>query len=417
MLTLAAVQFTSIVNFMVIMPLGPQLRRTLDITTNQFGVVVSSYTLAAGLAGLVASSLIDRLGRRAAFLGLYVGFLLGTLLCGLAPSYPLLLAARVVTGAFGGILGGLAMTIIGDVFPYERRGRATGALMSAFSLASIVGVPFGLYLGNEFGWHAPFLLLAGLGCPVLALGMRALPPLRGHLEKKGDAASASPMSTMVAMYTEPNHLRAFALTVTMMLGTFTVVPYISVYFVANVGVDEAKLPLIYIVGGALSLVASPIFGGLADRYGKLRVYRLVAPASVLLMLVLTNLPKVGLILASVTFAALMASNAGRMVAAFAMITGSVESRWRGGFIERQRVGPAPCGRPGLLHRRPDPHRRARRHAPALRPGGPGRGGLDTPEPLARGTAPPGQARGPGAGRPRVVRRRRSPGPRGRARVM
>jgi predicted MFS family arabinose efflux permease len=330
LLTLAAVQLTSIVDFMVIMPLGPQLRRTLEISTNQFGVVVSSYTVAAGLAGLAASALVDRFGRRAAFLSLYAGFLIGTLLCGVAPSYGTLLAARVVTGAFGGILGGLAMAIVGDVFPYERRGRATGALMSAFSLASIVGVPFGLYLGNEFGWHAPFLLLAGLGCPILVLGMKALPPLRDHLAKKGDATN--PLATLVGMYTEPNHLRAFALTVTMMLGSFSVIPYISVYFVGNAGVDEKKLPLIYILGGLLSLVASPVLGRLADRFGKLQVYRVVAPCSALLMLVLTTLPKVGLLIASTVFASLMASNAGRMVAAMAMITGSVESRRRGGFM-------------------------------------------------------------------------------------
>src|SRR5437016_3527753 len=138
-LTLAAVQFTSIVDFMVVMPLGPQLMRTLQIDPARFGLVVSSYTFAAGVAGLVASSLVDRFGRKAAFLSLYAGFLVGTLLCGLAPSYAALLAARVVTGAFGGILGGMALAIIGDVFPEERRGAATGSLMSAFALASTVG--------------------------------------------------------------------------------------------------------------------------------------------------------------------------------------------------------------------------------------------------------------------------------------
>src|SRR4051794_4384315 len=156
LLTLASVQFTSIIDFMVIMPLGPQLMRTLAITPAQFGLVVSSYTLSAGVSGVVASSQVDRVGRKAAFLSLYVGFLVGTLFCGLATSYPILLAARVVTGAFGGVLGGMAMAIVGDVFPDERRGRATGMLMSAFSLASVFGVPFGLFLGTRYDWHAPF---------------------------------------------------------------------------------------------------------------------------------------------------------------------------------------------------------------------------------------------------------------------
>src|SRR5262245_28812893 len=160
LLILAAVQFTTIVDFMIVMPLGPQLMRTLHIGPTKFGLIVSSYTFAAGVAGLVASSVVDRFARRTTCMVLYAGFLLGTLCCALAPNYEALVAARVVTGAFGGILGGLAMAIIGDVFPEERRGRATGSLMTGFALASVAGVPLGLFIGTEFGWHMPFIALA-----------------------------------------------------------------------------------------------------------------------------------------------------------------------------------------------------------------------------------------------------------------
>ena len=170
LLILASVQFTSIVDFMVVMPLGPQLQRKLEINNAQFSWIVASYTIAAGLAGLLGSSIMDRFGRKSAFLTLYTGFLLGTLFCGLSTGYYMLLVARVLTGAFGGILGGMALAIIGDVFPEERRGRATGILMSAFAVASVVGVPAGIYLGGEFGWHVPFLVLAALGLPVLFIG-------------------------------------------------------------------------------------------------------------------------------------------------------------------------------------------------------------------------------------------------------
>jgi MFS transporter, DHA1 family, inner membrane transport protein len=329
LLTLGAVQFTSIVDFMVVMPLGPQLMRTLRINPAQFGLVVSSYTFAAGIAGLVASPLVDRFGRKAAFLSLYAGFLIGTLLCGMAPSYRTLAAARVVTGAFGGILGGMALAIIGDVFPEERRGRATGALMSAFALASVAGVPFGLYLGTRFGWHAPFLLLAGLGWPVFVVGARVLPPLRDHV---GRSAYVHPLRSLAQTFAHPNHLNAFALVVALMFGGFAVIPYISPYLVANVGVSEVSLPLVYIAGGGLTLVAAPVIGRLADRYGKLRIYRIVAPVSALLMLVVTNLPRVGLSVAVAAVGALMVSNAGRMVVAMAMVTGSVVPERRGGFM-------------------------------------------------------------------------------------
>ena len=328
LLTLAAVQFTSIVDFMVIMPLEPQLTNTMQTTAAQFGYIVSSYTIAAGISGFVASSMVDRVGRKTAFLGLYVGFLLGTLLCGLAPSYEMLLLARVVTGAFGGVLGGLAMAIVGDVFPDERRGRATGVLMSAFSLASILGVPFGLYLGNKYGWHAPFLMLVVLGLPILFVGGWFLPQLNDHLHK----ASANNWDKMKETYTHPNHVRAFLLVVSMMLGTFMVVPYISAYLVSNAGLTTDDLPWIYFGGGVCSLVSSPLVGKYADRFGKLRVYRIIAPFSAAMMMILTTLPKVGLFLAVAAVSLLMVSNAGRMVAAMAMINGGVENRLRGGFM-------------------------------------------------------------------------------------
>ncbi len=161
---LAAVQFFTIVDFMIVMPLGPQLMRVLNIQPAAFGLIVSSYTFAAGVAGLIASATVDRYGRRIAFLVLYAGFIIGTLLCGLAPNYETLVIARVLTGAFGGILGGISMAIVGDVFPYERRGRATGALMSGFAVASIAGVPLGLVIGNSFGWHMTFIVLGVLDC-------------------------------------------------------------------------------------------------------------------------------------------------------------------------------------------------------------------------------------------------------------
>jgi predicted MFS family arabinose efflux permease len=326
---LAAVQVTNIIDFMIVMPLGPRLMEGLGINPRQFGWVVASYTYAACAAGLLASSLVDRFDRRTAFLTLYTGFLVGTFLCALAPGYGSLLAARVVTGAFGGILGGLAMTIVGDVFPEHRRGAAMGALMSAFSVASVVGVPFGLWLGNHYGWHAPFFMLAALGLGVLALGARALPPLRSHLTA---VAHAHPLLEMRATLFHPDHLRAFALMVALMVGAFSVVPYISPYLVANVGVRNEDLFWVYVAGGGLTLFAAPVIGKLADRLGKFRVYRVAAPVAALFMLMVTNLPRVPLPLAVAAVGALMVGNAGRMVVAMTMITSCVAPRRRGSFL-------------------------------------------------------------------------------------
>jgi MFS transporter, DHA1 family, inner membrane transport protein len=328
-LMLASVQFISIIDFMIIMPLGPQLMRKLAIGPQQFGLVVASYTIAAGLAGLVASSLVDRLGRKAAFLGMDAGFLIGTFLCGLAPTYTTLVLARVLTGAFGGILGGLALAIIGDVFPEERRGRATGALMSGFALASVAGVPFGLYLGTHFGWHVPFIVLGLLGCPVWAIAAWTLPPLRDHMAK---ATKTHPLQVVFETFTQPNHLNAFALIVMLMVAAFTIFPYMSPFLVSNIGMTEDELGLVYIAGGAVTLFSAPLIGWLSDRYGKLRMFRIVAPLSAVFTLAAANLMPVPVAVAVAIMAALMICNSGRMVAAMAMITGSVEPHRRGGFL-------------------------------------------------------------------------------------
>ncbi len=328
LVSLGAVQFTSILDFILIMPLEPQLERKLGVTPEQFGLIVSSYTIAAGITGFVASSLVDRFSRKTAFLALYIGFLVGTLFCGVANTYPQLLAARIVTGMFGGVLGGLAMAIVGDVFPDERRGRATGFLMSAFSMASIFGVPFGLFLGNLYDWHAPFLMLAALGLPILFLSMWCLPTLKGHLNK----SDVNQWAKMKETYTHPNHIRAFLLIISMMLGTFMVVPFIAPYLVSNAGIAEKDLPWVYFGGGLCSFFSSFLIGKWADKYGKLKVYRIVAPFSALMMIILTTLPKLGLLVAVAAVSMMMVSNSGRMIAAMAMINGSVENRLRGGFM-------------------------------------------------------------------------------------
>jgi predicted MFS family arabinose efflux permease len=330
LLTLAAVQFITIVDFMVIMPLGNQLMRSLHIGAREFGLVVSSYTLAGGIAGLVASALIDRLDRKIAFLTIDAGFLVGTLLCGLAPTYGALVLARLVTGAFGGILGGMAMAIVGDVFPEERRGRATGALMSGFALASVLGVPIGIELGTRYGWQTPFWLLAALGCPILLVAAVTLPRMSGHLGP--NSRNEHPVRVMIDTFLQPNHLKAFALVVSLMFAGFTVFPFVSPYLVGNVGMSESQLPLVFVAGGVVTLFSTPIIGRLADRYGKLRMFRIVAPASAVLTLAVTNLTSISAAVAIALVAGLMVSNYGRMVAAMAMITSSVAPNRRGGFL-------------------------------------------------------------------------------------
>ncbi len=329
LLVLATVQFTSIVDFMVIMPLAPQLKRAIGLTTDRFSLVVAAYTVAAGLAGLLSTLFLDRFARRPTYLALFAGFLIGTLACGIAPDFISLVAARALTGAFGGILGGMAMTIIGDVFPENRRGTATGILMMSFSMASVLGVPIGLTLGQEYGWHIPFLVLAALCVPFFILAACVLPRLDGHL--KGQVREES-LAHLRAIFLEANHLRAFALMSALMISGFSVLPFLSAYLVSNVGVAEKHLRWAYVAGGIVTLIGMPTIGRLADRFGKLRVYRFLVPANAALLLTVTSLPPLPLALVLLVMSATMLSNGGRMVPAMAMITSSVLPRLRGGFM-------------------------------------------------------------------------------------
>lgn len=329
LLLLAAIQFTTVLDFLIIMPLGPQYMRVFGITPAEFGIIVSAYAAAAGISGLAAGLFLDRFGRKSALLAVYLGFIAGTALCALAPTYGLLVIARVVAGAFGGVAGALILAIVGDVVPPERRGAAMGLVMSSFSVASVCGVPIGLVLASNFDWHAPFLVLAFLSAAVLIPARRILPELRGHI---GSEPGGRAVSRLIEILLHPDHRMAFVFMGMLTLTGFMIFPYISNYMVANVGLTESQLPLIYIAGGACTIFSLNWIGRWSDRVGKHRVFTIVSVLSIVPIVTMTNLPSVPLpvaIAVSTTFMILMS---GRMVPAMALMTGSIEARYRGGFM-------------------------------------------------------------------------------------
>lgn len=329
LVVLAAIQFTVIVDFLIIMPLGPQYMRVFAITPGQFGVIVSAYAISAGISGVIAGFLLDRYDRRRALLSLYAGFTLGTLCCALAPSYPLLIAARAVAGAFGGVAGALILAVIGDAIPEQRRGAAMGLVMSSFSVASICGVPLGLVLATNLNWHIPFLVLAALSAIVWLGAARALPSMRGHMHH---AHSHSEASRMMALLKEPHHQAAFLFMAVLTVTGFIIFPYISNYLVGNVGVTEHQLPLIYLFGGLSTFFTMNWIGRWSDRAGKPRVFARMSLLATIPILLMTNLPAVPLAVAIAVSTLLMVCMSGRMVPAMAMMTASVEARYRGGFM-------------------------------------------------------------------------------------
>jgi predicted MFS family arabinose efflux permease len=327
LLVLAAVQFTHSMDFMVMMPLGPQCREELHISPQQFALVVGAYGFSAAIGGLFAAWFIDRFDRKTALLGLYAGFTTGTLLCAVAPGYVTLVLARSVAGAFGGTVAALILVIVGDAFPETRRGRATGVVMTAFSVASIAGLPAGIMLGNRFGVRTPFGALGIFSIAISVLAYRVLPRLRGHLgHQRGSAAQTW------AVLAQAPHLRAYAFMVMLVLGTFTIAPHFSDYLVHNVGRDKDDLAYVYLCGGLLTFVTLPLIGRLADRFGKRRVFRVMAVCTLLTVLVLSNLPAAALVPVLVVTTFYWVSTSGRWVPAMAMITSSAVPRYRGSFM-------------------------------------------------------------------------------------
>ncbi len=326
---LAAIQVTHIMDFMVMMPLGPQLMRVFHVTPHEFGLLVSAYTFGAAASGFLAAFHIDRFDRKTALLGIYAGFAVTTLLCALAPGFWTLLAARAAAGVFGGVAGAVIYAIVGDLIPEQRRGTAMGVISSAFSLAAIAGVPIGLFLANHFGWRAPFGFLTVASVLLWIAGSRLLPKLDRHLQAR---RASSIKSQLQAVFANRNHLNAFALTATLMFAGFSVIPFISPYTVANVGLAETDLPYLYFAGGLATLFTSRWIGRLSDRHGKKRVFRIIATISIVPLIITTNLPPVPVAVAIGASVIFMVFVSGRFVPVMALVTASAEPRLRGSFL-------------------------------------------------------------------------------------
>ena len=327
---LACIQFTHIVDFMIIMPLGDTLMKAFSIKPNQFSYIVSSYTFSAGIVGLISAFFIDRFDRKSMLSYCYLGFLIGTFACAIAPTYYFLLAARIFTGAFGGVLGALVLSIIGDVIPLERRSSAMGVVMAAFSAAAVFGVPTGYFIASKFTWHAPFLFLAGLGVVIFFLIYYLIPPLKSHLNKTG--IPTNPFTNIANIFRDANQVKALLFMMLLMFGQFTVIPFIAPYMERNVGFDKNQITYIYLVGGFFTIFTSQIIGKLADKFGRFKVFASFALIALIPLFSITNMGETHIALALVATTLFFIVIGGRMIPATTMITAVVAPQNRGSFM-------------------------------------------------------------------------------------
>jgi DHA1 family inner membrane transport protein len=329
LLLLAAMQFTHIVDFMILMPLGPSLMGTLGLTPSSFGTIVSAYTFSAGISSILAALFLDRLDRKKTMLTVYFGFIVGTFLCGLAPNAHLLLLARIISGGFGGVMVAMVFALIGDAIPMKRRGAAMGIVMTSFSVASIAGVPLGLFLSTHFGWQVPFFALAGVSALMWIAGFRALPNLKRAPVHPHSGGTLRDFATVLA---RPTHWKAFAFTFAMMGSTFLVIPFISAYLVSNGGVLNDQLPWVFFAGGITTFFTLRLFGRLGDKHGLAKVYTFITLGAILPVLGVTHLGEWGLWIALPVTTLFMILVSGRAAPGMALVTTVVEPRLRGGFM-------------------------------------------------------------------------------------
>lgn len=325
---LAFLQFAVILDFMLMSPLGAVIMPAMQITPQQFGLVVSAYAFSAGASGLLTAGFADRFDRKRLLLFFYSGFVLGTLWCGLAQSFESLLLARIVTGLFGGVIGSIILAIATDLFAPQLRGRVMGIIQTSFAASQVLGIPIGLYLSNTWNWHVPFIAMAALGLVGGLVVSFRLQPVDGHLKLKQEHSAWMHLYHTV---TEPRYLTAFATTALLMTGGFMLMPFSSAYLVGNLGIDLHHLPTVYLVTGLCTIAFGPLIGRAADKVGKFRVFVFGATLSIVMVLIYTHLGPVTVAMIIVVNAVLFLGIFSRMIPFQALVSSVPGPTQRGSF--------------------------------------------------------------------------------------
>ena len=325
---LAFVQFTIILDFMIMSPLGAIIMPALNITATQFGVAVSAYAFSAGISGILAAGFADRFDRKRLLLFFYVGFILGTALCALAPNYHLLLLGRIVTGLFGGVIGSVVLAIITDLFPLQLRGRVMGFVQTAFAASQVLGIPAGLFLSNHWNWHVAFGALVGLSIVGIAAVLLVMKPVDGHLRLKQDKTA---FRHLIATVGQPRYTLAFAVTTLLATGGFMLMPFGSAFTVHNLGIDIVDLPTIYLISGLFSIFTGPLVGRASDAFGKFPTFVFGSAVSVVMVLIYTHLGRVSLTTVIVVNVLMFVGIFSRMIPSQALISAIPVPSQRGSF--------------------------------------------------------------------------------------
>lgn len=326
---LAAIQIAHILDFVIMMPLGPQFMRVFSISPAQFSTLVSAYTFSAGIVGFFGALYADHFDRKKFLIFNFTGFIIGTFMCAIAGGFHSLLIARIIAGAFGGILNACVLSLVADLIPFARRGKAMGVVMSSFSIASVMGIPVGLWVANKFHWHAAFYLICILSLIFWIGSFIFLPSVKVDGPKLGFVDNLKKFKVIIKNF---DYLQCFTLTSVLGFGVFMTIPFIAPYMVKNVGLLESELPLIYLFGGAFTIISARLIGRLSDTQGSYRVFKILAIISCFPLIALTNLPQVPLWAALLVSTLFTMIGSGRFIPAMTLISAVSRPGDRGTFM-------------------------------------------------------------------------------------
>lgn len=328
---LAFAFFAHIMDFIIMLPLGDELMRKLSISPSQFSFLISIYSILAGIMGFISAMFMDKYDRKHVLMVTLVGFTIGTYWCGFAQTYHTLLVARAFTGAFGGVTGGIIMSIVSDIIPFSRKGRAMGIISGAFSVASIIGVPFGLFLSTKFGdWHVPFIFFGIVSTISTIVSFYLIPNVNGHIVVgKG---FKSPKTLLGNVIKDKNQSNALIWTFLLILGHFIIIPFLSPSLIRNSGFNPDRIPLIYFIGGIFTIFASYYSGKLSDRFGSKKVYLVTVLCSFVPIILLTHLGKINIIESFFVTSLFFIFASARMIPANTLVTSSVNASTMGSFM-------------------------------------------------------------------------------------
>ena len=326
---LAILQFTIVLDFMILAPLGDILMKSMNMSTKQFGTVVSAYAISACISGIFAAGFADKFDRKKLLLFFYAGFILGTYFCAISYNYETLFIARIITGLFGGVIGSISMAIITDIFSIHQRGKVMGFVQMAFGGSQILGIPIGLVLANYWSWHATFYMVLILAFLLGIALVIKLKPLTEHLKIINNKNA---LQHLLQTIKKKDYRIGFLATALLSMGGFLIMPFSTAFIVNNIHIAQSQVAIIFFFTGIFSIIIMPIVGKLSDKFDKLMIFGIGTIIAIVMVVIYTHLSPVPIWLVIIVNIVLFIGIMSRMVPATALNSAVPDAYDRGAYM-------------------------------------------------------------------------------------